>query len=95
MRLSAYAQDAVPYSCAIRSPQGRRRSQEIGLISPAALARKGVGWSALVDGFRTCNERRLLILQMWIAKKYMHIPQIVERVSRMLSEDNSLDFLET
>lgn len=38
-------------------------------------------WSILVDGFRTCNERRLLILQMWIAKKYMHIPQIVERVT--------------
>lgn len=42
---------------------------------------EGVGWSSLVDVFRTCPERRLLILQMGEAHKYMHIPGIVERVT--------------
>jgi len=33
------------------------------------------------DVFRTCNNRRLLILQMGVARQYMHIPGIVEKVA--------------
>lgn len=34
-------------------------------------ARKGEGWSTLVDGFRTCEDRRLLILEMDMKRRIM------------------------
>lgn len=47
-----------------------------------------------MDGFRTCNERRLLILRMWIAKKYMHIPEIMKIVERRFELYKDIDGIE-
>jgi len=50
--------------------------------TPEIIENQEGKWSALVDEFRTCDERRLLILRMGEARQYMHIPGIVEIVTK-------------
>lgn len=54
-------------------------------FSEFAEASKTENWPALVDGFRTCPARRLLILQMSVTKKHKCIENIDERISTHLN----------